>query len=396
MRSGRCCGIVCLLLLVGCAPFRPSLVPAPHNESDSVPAAPSIPKAAASHQFVLTQDTVVGVLQMTWAGADDTLPDIARRFNVGFDELTLANPTMDPWSPGLGHEVILPTQFVLPDAPHEGVVITVATMRLFYYPQHVAGSPPIVITHPIGIGRVGWRTPEGLTRITAREKDPVWIPPVSVRREHLEDGERLPARVPAGPDNPLGNRLFRLSWPSYLIHGTNKPYGVGMRSSHGCVRLYPEDIERLYELVPIGTTVRIVNQPILLGWQGDTLLLQAYDALEDDHRKGVQDLSALRKKITHAALSGHPPVDAQIVDWGLAQTLLQAPRAVPVDILKKDQATLLTTLSSAHQVLNTLPVGATWVQGEASGADEKQYQEMLDDREALPVSTGAASPARKH
>jgi L,D-transpeptidase ErfK/SrfK len=349
----------------------------------------------ASHRFVLTQDTVVGLLQMTWAGADDTLPDIARRFNIGFDELALANPNMDPWSPGVGHEVILPTQFVLPDAPHEGVVINVAAMRLFYYPKHAPGAPQVVITHPIGIGRVGWRTPEGVTRVTAREKDPVWIPPLSVRREHLEDGERLPARVPAGPDNPLGNRLFRLGWPSYLIHGTNKPYGVGMRSSHGCVRLYPEDIERLYDLVPIGTPVRIVNQPVLFGWQGEALLLQAYEALEDDHRKGAHDLSALRKRITQKPLFGHAPVESQAVDWTLAQTLMKAPRAVPVNIIRNDQATVLTALAAAHRVLNSLPIGATWVQGAASLADEKQYQEMLDSREPAPVSLGDAAVSRE-
>jgi L,D-transpeptidase ErfK/SrfK len=328
----------------------------------------------------------VGVLQVTSAGADDTLPDIARRFNVGFDELALANPTMDPWSPGVGHEVILPTQFVLPDAPHEGVVINVAAMRLFYYPKHAPGSPQVVITHPIGIGRVGWRTPEGITRITAREKDPVWIPPLSVRREHLEDGERLPARVPAGPDNPLGNRLFRLGWPSYLIHGTNKPYGVGMRSSHGCVRLYPEDIERLYELVPIGTPVRIVNQPVLLGWQGDALVLQAYEALEDDHRKNAHDLSVLRKRITQQSLLGRAPLDARLIDWTLAQDLMRTPRAIPVDIRKTDQATLMTVLASAHRVLNSLPVGATWVQGDIALGDEKQYQELLEDREPSTTS----------
>ena len=137
-------------------------------------------------------------------GKDDTLPDIARRFDVGYEEMLTANPGVDPWLPGVGREVVVPTQFVLPAAPHEGVVVNVAAMRIFYYPPHKKGEPQMVYTHPIGIGKVGWKTPEGTTKIVSRQKDPVWIVPKSVRDEHAENGEKLPAQVPAGPDNPLG------------------------------------------------------------------------------------------------------------------------------------------------------------------------------------------------
>ena len=153
-------------------------------------------------------------------------------------------------------------------------------------------------THPIGIGKVGWSTPEGVTHVVSHVRDPVWRPSAALRVDHRNDnGEDLPAVVPAGPDNPLGKYEFRLGWPSYLIHGTNKPYGVGLRSSHGCVRLYPEDIEKLFEMVPNGTQVRVVNQPFLFGWHADELYLQAYTVLEDDAR----DWSKAQKKLlSHA------------------------------------------------------------------------------------------------
>ena len=175
---------------------------------------------------------------------EDTLPDIARRFNLGYEEIARANPGVDPWVPGEGREIVLPTQFVLPAAPREGLVINLAQLRVFYFPKVKEGEPQTVITHPIGIGKVGWQTPEGSTKVTGKRTNPTWFPPASVRKEHKEAGDPLPSKVPPGPDNPLGAHMMTLGWPSYLIHGTNKPYGVGLRSSHGCIRFYPEDIAR--------------------------------------------------------------------------------------------------------------------------------------------------------
>jgi L,D-transpeptidase ErfK/SrfK len=180
--------------------------------------------------------------------------------------------------------VVLPTRFLLPDAPREGIVLNIAAKRLFYYPPAVDGEPRVVETYPIGVGREDWATPTGATTVVARTRDPVWFVPASIRKEHEEMGDPLPAQVPPGPDNPLGSRVLQLGLPGYLIHGTNKPAGVGMRVSHGCVRLYPEDIEVLYDQVPVGTPVAIVNQPMLLGRSGNDLLLEAHTPLAEDER----------------------------------------------------------------------------------------------------------------
>src|SRR6266478_2283131 len=278
---------VCIggLLLGGCSLFRSAPVAPPPAVAPPLPPVPQLPTPNATHRSeVDSGNDIVGYVQKTVVGKEDTLPDIARRFDVGYEEMLTANPGVDPWLPGVGREVVVPTQFILPAAPHEGVVVNVAAMRIFYYPPHKKGEPQVVFTHPIGIGKVGWKTPEGTTKIVGRQKDPVWVVPKSVRDEHAEDGEKLPAQVPAGPDNPLGAYEFRLGWPSYLIHGTNKPYGVGMRSSHGCIRLYPEDIAVFFDTIPIGTKVTVVNQPYLFGWRDGTLYLQAYTVMEDDSR----------------------------------------------------------------------------------------------------------------
>ena len=239
------------------------------------------------------------MVQVVKATKDDTLTDIARRFNVGYEEIVRANPKVDPWLPGEGREIVVPTQFVLPDAPRTGLVINIAAMRIFYYPPAKRGEPQVVITHPIGIGKVGWRTPEGVTKIVRRQKDPTWRVPVSVRKEHHENGEDLDPVIGPGPDNPLGKYAFYLQWPSYLIHGTNKPAGVGLRSSHGCIRLYPEDIEQFFNMVPIGTQVRVVNQPFVFGWRDGQLYMQPFDVLEDDSR----DWKKAQKKLLTKSLA---------------------------------------------------------------------------------------------
>ncbi|MEE4145594.1 MAG: L,D-transpeptidase family protein, partial [Halieaceae bacterium] len=183
---------------------------------------------------------IVGRVQVAIAQDRDTLPEIARRYNLGYEEIIAANPGVDPWRPGQGTPVVLPTAFILPGGAREGLVLNLASMRLYYYPKAKAGQAAEVITHPVGIGREGWHTPQGTTRIIQKTANPTWTVPASVRREHAAEGDPLPAVVPPGPDNPLGEYAMRLSMPSYLIHGTNKPWGVGMRVSHGCIRMYPE------------------------------------------------------------------------------------------------------------------------------------------------------------
>ena len=394
-RFARRGAIAAAILAGGCSLLRPA---PPSHVAPAAPPVVVVPeraRATATHSFQIdpAHEDVVGVVQTTVIGKEDTLPDIARRFNVGYEEMVRANPGVDPWLPGEGREVVVPTRFILPDAPREGVVINVAAMRLYYYPKHAKGTPQTVVTHPIGIGKVGWQTPEGVTQVVARVKDPVWVPPVSVRKEHLEDGDVLPPKVPAGPDNPLGAYMFRLGWPSYLIHGTNKPYGVGMRSSHGCVRLYPEDIAILFESVPIGTPVRVVNQPYVLGWHGDELYVQVYGALEDDKRAWQHGPKSLLKKAGKTPLWQRIRAHDEDIDWERARLLSETPRGVPVSVMKRDRDSPDAVIASARKVRNELPDGATWDGTTGLLVDEKQFAEMIGAREPAASAAPAAGPA---
>jgi L,D-transpeptidase ErfK/SrfK len=379
----------------GCALFRGTPV-APPPPPPAAPAAPELPAPKATHRFEIDANTeVVGYVQRTVVGKEDTLPDIARRFDVGYEEILLANPGVDPWLPGAGREVIVPTQFILPAAPHEGVVVDVAAMRIFYYPPHKKDEPAVVYTHPIGIGRVGWKTPEGTTKIVSRTKDPVWVVPKSVRDEHAEDGEKLPATVPAGPDNPLGQYMFRLSWPSYLIHGTNKPYGVGMRSSHGCMRLYPEDIAVFFNLIPIGTKVTVVNQPYLFGWRDGTLYFQAYAVMEDDSRDWSKNRQRLLSHLLNpkALPRARKVVSIQDndIDWQRIGDLAHNPRAVPVPVTGGHDG-IDAVVAQSLLVANALPEGSNWDGKSGLLVDEKTFNDLVGGQpKAPPVSQSPPS-----
>jgi L,D-transpeptidase ErfK/SrfK len=283
-----------------------------------------------SDRFLLPDDQtdVVGEVQVVVARQEDTLPDFARRYGLGHNEMVAANPGVDPWLPAKGTKVVLPTQFVLPDATRQGVVVNLASLRLFYFPKAKKGEPQTVITHPIGIGREGWRTPVGRMRIAEKIKNPTWRPPASIRKEHAEKGDRLPAVVKAGPDNPLGAYAMRLSRPKYLLHGTNKPFGIGMRVSHGCLQMYPEDIAALYPEIPVGTTVNIVNQPYLAGWKGGKLYLEAHPPLEEDAKRLKGSLKPMEKVVGKRAGGDGPAA----VDWQRAQEIAREARGIPVPI----------------------------------------------------------------
>ena len=373
------------LAIAGCSLFHPAPKEPPPVAKALPPPPPPLPKPKATHLFdVEPGSDIVGYVQKTTVGKDDTLPDIARRFDVGYEEILTANPGVDPWLPGVGREVVVPTQFILPAAPHEGVVVNVAAMRIFYYPPHKKGQPETVYTHPIGIGKVGWKTPEGTTKIISRQKDPVWVVPKSVREEHQEDGEQLPAKVPAGPDNPLGAYEFRLGWPSYLIHGTNKPYGVGMRSSHGCMRLYPEDIAVFFDLIPIGTKVTVVNQPYLFGWRDGTLYLQAYAVMEDDSRNWSKDRKRLLAKLLHPKERGKIAQHDDEIDWQRVGDLAHTPRAVPVPVTGSQDG-VDGVIAQGVLVENTLPEGSNWDGQSGLIVDEKTFNELLNGRDKAPV-----------
>jgi L,D-transpeptidase ErfK/SrfK len=376
--------------LAGCSLFHPVPKPAPVVQ-EAPPPKPVLPTPKATHYFEVDPDSdVVGYVQRVVVDKEDTLPDIARRFDVGYEEMVTANPGVDPWLPGEGREVVVPTQFVLPAAPREGVVVNVAEMRIYYYPPHKKGEPQTVYTYPIGIGKVGWNTPEGSTKIVARQKDPVWVVPKSVRDEHAKDGDILPAKVPAGPDNPLGQYEFRLQWPSYLIHGTNKPYGVGMRSSHGCMRLYPEDIAMFFDLIPIGTKVTVVNQPYMFGWHEGTLYLQAYAALEDDSRGLSKDRKRLLASLTNSKL-GQTSLRQSVaahsdeIDWDLVGELAHAPRAIPVAVTGSQgtdvHASIGAVLAKSPLVQNVLPEGSNWDGKSGLLVDEKTYNDLVGARD---------------
>jgi L,D-transpeptidase ErfK/SrfK len=379
--------------MTGCSLFQhPKVIPAPVVKV--APPAPELPKPTATHRFDIDADTeIVGYVQRTVVGKEDTLPDIARRFDVGYEEMLLANPGVDPWLPGVGREVVIPTEFVLPAAPHEGVVVNVAAMRIFYYPPRKNGQSQVVYTHPIGIGRVGWKTPEGTTKIVSRTKDPVWVVPKSVRDEHAEDGEILPPVVPAGPDNPLGQYMFRLSWPSYLIHGTNKPYGVGMRSSHGCMRLYPEDIAVFYNLIPIGTKVTVVNQPYLFGSRGGMLYLQAYAVMEDDSRNWNNDRQRLLGHLLNPKLRKAFSSKSVDVDWQWVGDMAHAPRATPVPVTGRHGG-IDSVVAQALLVDNTLPEGSNWDGKTGLLVDEKTFNDLLSGQSKSPPISQSQPPAR--
>lgn len=381
-------------VLAACTPFE-SLwrkIPRPADKDKAAteaPAPPPLPLAQATHRFVVGPDQdVVGTLQVTNAYHKDTFADIARRFNVGYAELVRANPGVDPWLPGEGTQIVLPTEFILPDAPREGLVLNLAAMRLYYYPKRPKDAPKDgpaeVYTHPIGIGKVGWATPEGSTKVLSHVKDPVWTPPVSVRKEHAKDGDILPDKVPPGPENPLGRHMMRLGWPSYLIHGTNKPPAVGMRASAGCIRLYPEDIARIYELVPDGTKVTVVNQPYLLGWRGDQLLLQAYEPLVDDQRDWSDVPKSLRQNTKKPVTPRWKKVaeHAAAIDWELIGSAAAKPRGIAFTVGPGTHPDLTAALAAAPRVRNAIPAGSNWDGVEDQYAGDPQFAKPAEGENA--------------
>lgn len=275
-------------------------------------------------EFSLSADShVVGEHQVIVATYEDTFVKLARAYDLGFEELVQANPGVSPWLPGEGTEIVLPTRFVLPQAPRTGIVINLPELRLYYYPDGESGR---VITHPISIGRQEWRTPLGSTEVSRKAKDPTWYPPQSVRDEHAEQNRPLEAIVPPGPDNPLGKHALYLGLPGYLIHGTNMPAGLGMRVTHGCIRMFPEDIEALYEDVPVGTSVRIVNQAIKLGRNGSDFYLEAHPLLEEELQG---DEVSIMTALTRAYVAAVEEGEGAGFDWETAERVVLGFSGVP-------------------------------------------------------------------
>ena len=238
-------------------------------------------------------NTVIGSTKIIYADERDTLLDIARNHGFGYQDMKLANVNVDTWLPDDGQEVVLPSQFILPVASMDGIVLNVPEMRLYYYPPKEKGKLQEVFTYPLGVGREGWNTPYIKTIIVEKKVNPNWYPPKSILKEHEEAGDPLPKIVKPGPENPLGNYAMRLGRRDYLIHGTNKPNGIGMRISHGCIRLYPEDIKELFSKVSLKTPVNIINQPYKIGVKNDVIYLEVHPFLDEDKEKYENNLTSV-------------------------------------------------------------------------------------------------------
>ena len=256
--------------------------------------------SAESYRWPTDGSDVVGQLRRTVSRASDTLMDIGRHFDIGHQQIVRANPDVDIWLPGDGTSVLIPSQTILPQVQREGVVINIPEMRLYFFNKKGAPGDWKIEIFPIGIGRMGWTTPLGLMKISAKIKDPIWYPPASIRTEYAAKGKILARKVLPGPHNPLGKYALRLGTTSYLIHGTNKSYGVGMRISHGCIRMYPEDIESLYKSVKRGVSVRIIDQPYKAGWLNDQLLFEAHPALRENKNYNDRNWTPAIQAVLHA------------------------------------------------------------------------------------------------
>ncbi|MGH8454219.1 MAG: L,D-transpeptidase family protein [Nevskiales bacterium] len=290
------------------------------------------PVGAATYLLPAPENSLIGHEQLASARYEDTLLDIARRYDLGYEDIKLANPGVDTWIPGQNMPVMLPTRYILPAGPRKGIVINIAEMRLYYYPKELRDGREVVITHPISIGRDDWKTPLGTTTILRKDRDPAWYPPASIRKEHAAEGDPLPKVVPPGPDNPLGKYALRLGITGYLIHGTDKPFGIGMQVTHGCMRLYPEDIESMFQKVAVGTPVRIINQPVKTGWHRGTLYLEVHPVLGEE--KPAPDLTPALQKI---ASSARDRQDYDI-DWAWAEGLVMEPRGMPLPVRQRGSA----------------------------------------------------------
>ncbi len=283
-----------------------------------------------AERYVLPENggSIIGQLTIINAREGDTFLTLARKFDTGFQEIVLANPAVDPLRLDGGTQVIIPTRYILPQAKREGLVLNLAEMRLYYYPESAKGEPRYVHTYPVSIGQSGWDTPHSRSRIIAKVKNPTWHPPESIRKDHEEKDDPLPEFVPPGPDNPLGKYMLRLTLPSYLIHGTNRPQGIGMKVTYGCVRLHPDDIKDLFNRVAIDTPVTIINQPYKLAWHYGKLYVEMHPSEGDETETNSLHLTRLVRAVIAATAS----IKNYDIDWKLASQLAQSKSGLPTII----------------------------------------------------------------
>jgi len=272
-------------------------------------------------------DDVIGRLAVIRLEKGDTLPDIARHFGLGINAISAANPAVDVWVPGAGERIMLPLSFILPDAPRKGIVVNLATMRLF---QFKGDSKSLVVsTYPVGVGTEERPTPTGQMRVARKATRPTWHVPASIAADHRKKGDILPAEVPPGPENPLGEYALYLSKTGYLIHGTNKPASIGLKATNGCMRLYPENVKMLFNDTPVNTPVAIVNQPYLIGQRNGVLYMEAHKPLEDS--------GAIELEKIYAKLRNVEKKSARTLDWKKVKEVQAEARGIPVPIFEMSQ-----------------------------------------------------------
>jgi len=277
------------------------------------------------HDFLVEkEDNVIGRLAVMRLKQGDTLPDIARHFGLGGNAISAANPGVDVWVPEAGVRIMLPLSFILPDTPREGIVINLAAMRLFQFRGN--SKSVMVSTYPLGIGTSERATPMGQMYVARKTIRPTWYVPASILKDHQERGDPLPAVVPPGPQNPLGEYALYLSKWTYLVHGTNKPSSIGLRATNGCIRLYPEDVKKLYKNTPVNTSVFIVNQPYLIGQRNGVVYLEAHAPLED---LGAVDLEKI-----YAKLRNIEKKSGRTLDWSKVKETLTEARGIPIPIFE--------------------------------------------------------------
>ncbi len=275
-------------------------------------------------KFQLNNKTnIVGKTQIISVPSGENITDLGQKYSVGFLEFMEANPSVNLnrlWS---GEKLVVPTRYILPKAAHRGIVINLAELRLYYYPSH----EHVVYTYPIGIGRVRSPTPIVRSKIIEKTRNPTWTPTADAHQEAREKGLSLAKRVPPGPDNPLGKYAMRLAVRVYLIHGTNDPSGVGIRSSGGCIRLYPQDIKKLFHMVKIGTPVEIIDQPIKTGWKNNTLYLEAHVPVDFKRHRAQNVLKPVVKVIMPEVKKRHASVN-----WNKAMLIAERQSGIPTSI----------------------------------------------------------------
>lgn len=270
---------------------------------------------------------IVGKVQSYTVQKGDSFASIARKFDLGITELQEANPKVDGRKiiPA-GTVMVIPTEFILPSGvAHEGIILNLAELRVYYFPP----NSNTVVTFPVGIGRQGWRTPIGETTIVAKRANPVWIPPDSIRAEAEANGHELPDVYPAGPNNPLGLFAMNLGWSGYRMHGTNAPSSIGLRASHGCIRLFPEDIDSLFHQVDVGTKVTVIHEPFKVGVKDGQLYLEAHQPFpEEYYTKGEGEEEMLDDAVKYTPY----PASDKSINWSEARKLIKDTYGYPVKI----------------------------------------------------------------